>query len=66
MYFLSHWHSGTKINTLDHYQGITNKWEYGPILTSVVTRKILLTKYPKLEDKVIGLEINVFHTLKHP
>lgn len=28
--------------------GIKTNWTYGPIYCSVTTRKILLTKYPKL------------------
>jgi len=54
LYFLTHWHSGTfvKYNS-DHYDGISNKWPYGPILCSPITRKLLLSKYPKLIDIVI-------------
>lgn len=48
-YFLTHWHAGSLIWYLDHYMGIANKWPYGPIYASVITRKILLTKYPKLK-----------------
>lgn len=50
IYFLSHMHS-------DHYQGLSNKWNYGPIYCSIMTKKVLLNKYPLLEN-VIGLELN--------
>ena len=58
IYFLTHWHS-------DHYMGISNKWPYGPIYCSKTTRRLLLTKYPKLEDIVIGLPLNEFSAIDY-
>lgn len=47
----------------DHYWGIKNSWHYGPIFCSPITRRLLLTKYPKLEHITFGLELNVEHTI---
>ena len=33
----------------DHYDGISNNWPYGPIYCSPITRKLLLSKYPRLK-----------------
>jgi mRNA degradation ribonuclease J1/J2 len=50
IYILTHWHS-------DHYQGIIHSWSYGPIYASKVTRNLLLTKFPKLHEKVTELPL---------
>ncbi|KAL4433126.1 hypothetical protein ABPG74_010821 [Tetrahymena malaccensis] len=50
IYFLTHMHS-------DHYQGITPNWNFGPIYCSEVTKKLLLNKFPQLQD-VRELEMN--------
>ncbi|CAK94931.1 unnamed protein product (macronuclear) [Paramecium tetraurelia] len=39
IYFLTHMHS-------DHYQGISNGWDYGQIFCSTVTKALLLVKFP--------------------
>ena len=57
IYFLTHWHA-------DHYAGISNKWPYGPIYCSSITRR-LLTKYPKLTEVVQPLSLHEFHTIKN-
>lgn len=41
----------------DHYQGLSNDWEYGPIYCSEITKKVLLNKFPTIRG-VIGLELN--------
>lgn len=50
VYFLSHMHS-------DHYQGLSNEWNFGPIYCSEITRKVLLNKFPTIGG-VISLELN--------
>lgn len=50
VYFLSHMHS-------DHYQGLTNEWDFGPIYCSEITKRVLLNKWPKIQG-VIGMELN--------
>lgn len=55
IYFLTHWHSGICYLHIDHYYGLTTNWNYGPIYCSVITRKILLTKYSKLAEITYGL-----------
>ncbi|KAL4481424.1 hypothetical protein ABPG72_010577 [Tetrahymena utriculariae] len=50
IYFLTHMHS-------DHYQGITPNWNFGTIYCSEVTKKLLLNKFPQLQD-VRELEMN--------
>lgn len=55
IYFLSHMHS-------DHYKGISNKWNFGPIYCSKMTSKLLLRRYPRLKN-VHPLELNKKYTL---
>ena len=43
VYFLTHMHA-------DHYQGISNSWNYGPIYCSTITKNILMHKFPKLKN----------------
>lgn len=57
IYFLTHWHAGNHFCYRDHYWGLISKWNYGPIYCSEVTKKLLLTKYPKLDSIVFGLEL---------
>lgn len=58
IYFLTHWHSGTSTYNLDHYDGIMNNWPYGPIFCSPITKRLLLSKYPKLSNNVFALKYN--------
>ncbi len=54
-------HIGTRVflyNYQDHYQGITHSWNFGPIYASSITRRLLLTKYPELIDKVTEIDLN--------
>jgi hypothetical protein len=48
---------------LDHYQGITHSWNYGPIYASNITRKLLLTKYPELREKVHVIPYGEWHQI---
>lgn len=50
VYFLSHMHS-------DHYQGLTNDWCFGPIYCSLITKRVLLNMFPRLQN-VIGLDLD--------
>ena len=50
IYFLSHMHS-------DHYMGLHNGWDWGPIYCSTLTAKLLLRRFPKLKG-VTPLELN--------
>ena len=50
-FILSHWHS-------DHYQGLTSGWNYGKIYTSIITSRLLISNYPKLEALVVPLPLN--------
>src|SRR5437016_5104351 len=59
IYFLSHFHE-------DHWQGITQTWSYGTIYCSKITRYLLLSKFPLLNDKVIALEMNIPITIHTP
>ncbi len=65
LYFLSHWHSGITIKyNSDHYDGILSKWPYGPIYCSPITKRLLLTKFPKLNDIVTELKYNQENIIK--
>lgn len=55
VYLLTHMHS-------DHYMGITNSWNYGPIYCSPVTALLLKRRFSKLEC-IVPLELNKKHTL---
>lgn len=56
VYILTHWHS-------DHYQGLTQTWTHGPIFASSITRQLLLTKFPKLQDQVSILPLRQWTTI---
>ncbi len=47
----------------DHYNGIMNNWSYGPIFCSPITRRLLLSKYPKLRENVFCLKYNEENTI---
>jgi mRNA degradation ribonuclease J1/J2 len=55
VFFLTHMHA-------DHYQGLSNSWNYGPIYCSPITRRLLLHKYPRLKE-VHALELDTRHVL---
>ena len=64
IYFLSHMHSGITIHlifvnkfAIDHYQGLTNEWDYGMIYCTTLTKRVLLNKFPMLKN-VIALDYN--------
>lgn len=42
----------------DHYTGITPNWNYGKIYCSVITKNLLLNKFPSLPCEIIGLELD--------
>ena len=42
---------------VDHYQGLSNDWDYGIIYCTILTKRVLLNKFPMLKN-VIGLEYN--------
>ncbi|EGR29145.1 hypothetical protein IMG5_161990 [Ichthyophthirius multifiliis] len=50
LYFLTHMHS-------DHYQGLSQNWNYGPIYCSKTTKRLLLQKFPHLK-RVMALDMN--------
>ncbi len=49
IYFLTHMHSGTPPSA-DHYRGLSNGWRHGPIYCSSLTCKLLMRRFPKLEN----------------
>ncbi len=59
IYFLTHFHSGTQlqfpINILDHWAGITQSWNYGKIYCSEMTKRLLLNKFPTIQNVVTNL-----------
>ena len=44
-------------NYLDHYQGLSNDWEYGTIYCTELTKRVLLNKFPMLKN-VVSLDYN--------
>lgn len=56
LYILTHWHA-------DHYQGITRSWDYGPIYTSSITNKLLLSRFSELADRVAVLPMGNWTTV---
>ena len=48
---------------LDHFQGLTNSFKAGLIYCSPKTKKVLSMKYPRIQDKIHALELNIEHTL---
>jgi DNA cross-link repair 1A protein len=48
---------------LDHYNGITQSWDYGTIYASEITKKLMMTKYPKLRDKVGVIPYGSWHSI---
>ena len=43
VHFLTHFHS-------DHYEGLSPKWDYGPIYCTQTTKNFILHKYPKIKN----------------
>lgn len=67
IYFLTHFHSGFLIplifctqTSLDHWQGITPKWNYGTIYCSPLTKALLLNRFPEVPDVVLMIK-NLFY-----
>ncbi len=50
IYFLTHMHS-------DHYWGLSNNWDLGPIYVSKLTYLLLMRRFPRLKN-VTALDIN--------
>lgn len=48
----------------DHYNSIMQSWDYGPIYSSEITKKLMMTKYPKLMDKVSIIPYGSWHTIE--
>ena len=61
IYFLSHMHSGRPASP-DHYQGLSNDWEFGPIYCSAITKRVLLNKFPLIQN-VVSLDLNTEYEL---
>lgn len=55
IHFLTHFHQ-------DHWEGMTPLWEYGPIYCSEITKKLILNKFPKIQN-ITALEMNTKHTI---
>jgi len=56
IHFLSHFHA-------DHYFGMSTCWNYGPVYCSEITKKLILTTFPKIPD-IRVLEMNKEHTIQ--
>lgn len=61
IYFLTHFHSGNLVLIPDHLRGLHHSWNGGTIYTSEMTRRLIVTKYPDLEERVVSLELNQPH-----
>ncbi|KAG5510039.1 hypothetical protein GH5_07889 [Leishmania sp. Ghana 2012 LV757] len=48
VFFLSHFHT-------DHMKGLSSTWTAGVIITSTLTRQLLLSKFEGLRGRVVGL-----------
>lgn len=63
IFFLTHMHAGLfrfylllkiYVFKIDHYVGMKNNWDYGPIYCSPITKKLLLNKYEVVSEIVIN------------
>ncbi|AIN96562.1 hypothetical protein LPMP_131350 [Leishmania panamensis] len=48
LFFLSHFHT-------DHMKGLSSNWTAGAIITGILTRELLLSKFEGLRGRVLGL-----------
>lgn len=56
IHFLTHFHQ-------DHWFGLNQGWDYGPIYCSEITKTLILNKFPLVEEYIITLPLKQFHTL---
>ena len=55
VHFLTHFHQ-------DHWEGMSPLWDYGPIYCSEITKKLILNKFPKIQN-LTALEMDTKHTI---
>jgi len=55
VHFLTHFHA-------DHYFGMSTCWDYGPIYCSEITKKLILSQFPKIPN-ITALELNKKYTI---
>jgi hypothetical protein len=58
VHFLTHMHTGTKIYNSDHFNGLSDSWNLGPIYCSQITADLLTFRFPKLHSVVRTLALN--------
>jgi len=56
VHFLSHFHQ-------DHWFGLSPLWDYGPIYCSKITKKLILNKFPLLDEYITTFPLNELNTI---